>query len=321
MTTVDIEGVPSWGGVSFPDGLPAYTGSVQPSLNEHALGLYPYLPSPTLVEAVNLARALQRPLLLKGEPGGGKTRLARAIAYELRVPYYAWFVKSTSRARDGLYNFDAVRRLRDAQLAAAGVIDARKLVDAEHIKDYITWGPLGQALRMNTPAVVLIDEIDKADIDFPNDLLIELDERQFLVQETGEEVRATAAPIIIITSNDEKDLPDAFLRRCLFHYIEFPKREELIAIIQRRFEDAESSRVEETVNVFLSLREQLIRERGEGAKKVSTSELIDWFTVLRRYPNQALLARHQGRLPFLSVLLKSWDDHRLMLAYETSERP
>jgi MoxR-like ATPase len=290
-----------------------YTGKVQPKLGESdpktGQLLYPYLPNPELIEAVNLAIYLERPLLLKGEPGCGKTRLARAVAYELGLPYEAWSIKSTSRARDGLYTYDAVGRLRDAQLAAAGRLSDEKIEDIDKPNTYVRWEPLGRAFQNEQRSVVLIDEIDKADIDFPNDLLLELDEQRFVVEETGEEIRAKAAPIVLITSNDEKDLPDAFLRRCLFHYVEFPKRDRLIEIVSAMFPASPEVLVDKVVERFLQLREEMWKDKGEAGKKVSTSELIDWFRVLRRYREDEILAKLDGKLPFAGVLLKSWDDH------------
>ena len=204
--------------------IPAYTGKVQPKNGERdpqtGQLLMPYLPSEELVEAVNLAIFLERPLLLKGEPGCGKTRLARAVAYELQLPFETWYVKSTSRARDGLYTYDAVGRLRDAQLAANRMVAEAERDRIKQPGAYVNWEPLGRAFLNVQRTVVLIDEIDKADIDFPNDLLLELDERRFKVDEIGQTIQAKTAPIVFITSNDEKDLPDAFLRRCLFHYVE-----------------------------------------------------------------------------------------------------
>ncbi|MBW4478682.1 MAG: MoxR family ATPase [Tolypothrix brevis GSE-NOS-MK-07-07A] len=289
-----------------------YTGKVQPKLGERgAKGqlLYPYLPNPELVEAVNLAIYLERPLLLKGEPGCGKTQLAIAVAYELSLDLKAWYVKSTSRARDGLYSYDAVGRLRDAQLAASNRLTPEQIQRIDDPTAYVRLGPLGQAFQQENPTVVLIDEIDKADIDFPNDLLLELDERRFIVEETGQEVEAKAAPIVIITSNDEKDLPDAFLRRCLFHYVEFPNSETLVQIINALFPTTSKELVTQAITRFLQLREEMRKDKGEAGKKVSTSELIDWFRVLRRYPQDEVLQKLDGKLPYAGVLLKSLEDH------------
>ncbi len=282
-----------------------YTGTKQPNPME---GM-PYLPSRELVEAVNLAIYLERPLLLKGEPGCGKTQLASAVAFELGLPLRNWYVKSTSRARDGLYTYDAVGRLRDAQLAGSGRLTEEQMQKADDPVTYVRWGPLGHAFLNEQRTVVLIDEIDKADIDFPNDLLLELDKQQFLVEETGEEITAKVPPIVFITSNDEKDLPDAFLRRCLFHFVEFPKHDRLIQIILSRFPSAPEELVDQAVSRFLELREEMKRDKGESGKKVSTSELIDWFQVLRRYPKDEALGHLGGQLPFPGVLLKSWEDH------------
>jgi MoxR-like ATPase len=290
-----------------------YTGKVQPTLGKRdasGLLLYPYLPYEDLVEAVNLAIYLERPLLLKGEPGCGKTRLARAVAYELGLSFEAWYIKSTSQAKDGLYTYDAVSRLRDAQLAATGRII--KDEDIPRISDpatYVQWGPLGRAFQNEQRTVVLIDEIDKADIDFPNDLLLELDEQRFVVEETGQAIQAKAAPIVFITSNDEKDLPDAFLRRCLFYYVEFPQPERLVEIVNSHFPASPQELVDKAVVRFLRLREEMGKDKREAGKKVSTSELIDWFRVLRRYPEDEILAKLDGKLPYAGVLLKSWDDH------------
>lgn len=285
-----------------------YTGQVQPRPEEYGReGLFPYLPSKELVEVVNLTVYLEkRPLLIKGDPGSGKTRLARAVAYELGFPFEAWYIKSTSRARDGLYTYDAVRRLHDAQLAGRPGGDPSRVDDAAN---YIELGPLGRAFDNPKRTVVLIDEIDKADIDFPNDLLLELDEQRFIIDETDEEVKAQEPPIVFITSNDEKDLPDAFLRRCLFHYIEFPSGEELTDIVNAHFPASPPGVVEAAVDRFLELRVQMEQEKGKAGKKVSTSELLDWFAVLRRYPEEEALSRLKGQLPFPEVLLKSWEDH------------
>jgi MoxR-like ATPase len=297
-----------------------YTGKKQPKpgeLDKNGRPLSPYLPASELVDAVNLAIRLEKPLLIKGEPGSGKTRLARAVAYELGLidDYFeSWYVKSTSRARDGLYTYDAVGRLRDAQLEAANRLSAKESKLAKDPMTYLHWGPLGRAFQKDRRAVVLIDEIDKADIDFPNDLLLELDEQRFIVDELdGLEVSAKRPPIIFITSNDEKDLPDAFLRRCLFYYIEFPReaekaKQELTRIIQAHFPRSPENLVASVIVRFLELREKM--ESGQSAKKVSTSELIDWFRVLRHYDKDDVLRRLQQELLYPGVLLKSWDDYR-----------
>jgi MoxR-like ATPase len=285
-----------------------YSGEIYPSHGEKDKTghlLQPYLPDDDLIEAVNLAIFLKRPLLIKGEPGCGKTRLAPAVAYELSLPYEFWHIKSTSRARDGLYMYDAVGRLRDAQLATIN----RKRGNTSP-SNYVRWGPLGRAFQNHQRTVVLIDEIDKADIDFPNDLLLEMDEKRFIVEETGQEIHAKegAEPIVFITSNDEKDLPDAFLRRCLFHYIKFPDRERLVEIVKLHFHDASDSLVQIAVDRFQELRKKMEEDKGEAGKKVSTSELIDWFEVLSHYSLDEAFIRINGKLP-ASVLLKSWDDH------------
>ena len=289
-----------------------YRGIKQPKAEEQGSQgqrILPYLPNPELVEAVNLAVYLERPLLLKGEPGCGKTQLASAVAYELGLPFEAWYVKSTSRAQEGLYTYDTVGRLRDAQLAASGRLTDAQIQRMEDAAAYIRWGALGKAFRQNQRVVVLIDEIDKADIDFPNDLLLELDEQRFRVEEIDDEVKAIAPPIVFITSNDEKDLPDAFLRRCLFHYVEFPTRDRLTQIVRSRFPKASEELVDQAILRFLELREEMRKDKGDAGKKVSTSELIDWFRVLNRYPKEAALAQLYGKIPFAGVLLKNWEDH------------
>lgn len=274
-------------------------------------GLSPYLPSSELIKAVNLAIFLEkRPLLLKGEPGCGKTTLAQAVAYELGLPYESWYIKSTTRARDGLYTYDAVGRLHDAQLARMNEASNSKV---ENLDNYIKLGPLGRAFKNEQRTVVLIDEIDKADIDFPNDLLRELDEQRFTIEEKGEEVKANYPPIVIVTSNDEKDLPDAFLRRCLFYYIQFPYTQ-LANIVKSHFLESSSDLVEAAVKRFSQLRQKM--EKGKAGKKVSTSELLDWFAVLRQFPEDEVLKQLEGEIPFPEVLLKKWEDHLRYLKYE-----
>jgi MoxR-like ATPase len=214
---------------------------------------HPYLPEPGLVDVVNLAILLERPLLLKGAPGSGKSSLAAAIAaefshrYDTDWPYEVWRVRSTSRARDGLYTYDSVARLRDAQLVAN-----RRAAKGRHInispERYVRYGPLGQAIINSRRAVILIDEIDRADIDFPNDLLVELDELKFQITETGQTITAQAKPLIIITSNDEKGLPAAFLRRCLFYYLDFPQSDRLFEIVNTRFPEVQAETTESYVS-------------------------------------------------------------------------
>jgi MoxR-like ATPase len=305
-----------------------YTGEKRASREECELyGLEPYIPSPELVEAVNLTIFLKkRPLLLKGEPGSGKTRLARAVAYELGLPYESWYIQSTTKAKDGCYTYDAIARLHDAQLAR---LDEQKLSKVDNLWNYIKLGPLGRAFENSQRTVVLIDEIDKADLDFPNDLLQVLDEKRFTIPEIKVkekeaqkeyEIKAKELPIIFITSNDEKNLPDAFLRRCLFHYIEFPNEAELINIIEEHFPEAPLEVVWLAAKRFDDLRKQMERDSARTGKKVSTSELIDWFTILRQYPEDEILAKLQGQLPFAEVLLKSWKDYREYLHLPREEK-
>jgi MoxR-like ATPase len=293
-----------------------YTGKVQVPRKQE--GLAPYLPSDELVNVVNLAIFLEkRPLLIKGDPGSGKTRLARAVADELGLPYFAWHIKSTSRARDGLYIYDAVRRLHDAQLTRTAGKDAPRVED---IGSYIKMGVMGLAFQSEKRAVVLIDEIDKADIDFPNDLLLELDEQRFVIEETGEDVKAKYPPIFIIISNDEKDLPDAFLRRCIFYYIEFPSPDQLETIINAHFKDVSPNLVKASVDRFIQLRQAMEKDKGKAGKKVSTSELLDWFAVLNQYPEEEALTQLKGKIPFAEVLLKRWEDHLRYLQSATETK-
>jgi MoxR-like ATPase len=225
-----------------------------------------YVATPDLMVAVNAAIALERPLLVKGEPGTGKTELARQIAKALDLPIVEWHVKSTTRAAQGLYEYDAVSRLRDSQLGDARVHD---------IANYIRPGKLWEAFTAAGRVVLLIDEVDKADIEFPNDLLQELDRMEFHVYETGETVRARTRPIVIITSNNEKELPDAFLRRCFFHYIRFPDAETLARIVDVHFPGIKPALVRTALTQFFE-----IRETPGLKKKPSTSEVLDWLKLL-----------------------------------------
>ena len=225
-----------------------------------------YIATDDLKIAVNAAVALERPLLIKGEPGTGKTVLAYEIARALNAPLITWHVKSTTKAHNGLYEYDAVSRLRDSQLGEERVHDVR---------NYLKPGKLWEAFTAPTRPVLLIDEIDKADIEFPNDLLQELDRMEFFVQETGETIRAAVRPIVVITSNNEKELPDAFLRRCFFHYIRFPDDETMRAIVEVHFPGIKPRLVSEALKTFYE-----IRETPGLKKKPSTSELLDWLKLL-----------------------------------------
>ena len=225
-----------------------------------------YVVPPDLAVAVNAAITLERPLLVKGEPGTGKTELARQVATSLGLPIIEWNVKSTTRAQQGLYEYDAVSRLRDSQLGDGRVHD---------IANYIRKGKLWQAFEAPGKVVLLIDEIDKADIEFPNDLLQELDRMEFHVYETGETIRARHRPVVVITSNNEKELPDAFLRRCFFHYIRFPDAETLQKIVEVHFPRLKPRLLDEALTQFLELR------AVQGLKKKpSTSELLDWLKLI-----------------------------------------
>ena len=225
-----------------------------------------YIAPRELEVAVNASIALQRPLLVKGEPGTGKTVLAQEIARSLGYPLIEWHIKSTTKAQQGLYEYDAVSRLRDGQLGDERVRD---------VSNYIIRGKLWDAFESDTPVVLLIDEIDKADIEFPNDLLQELDRMEFFVQETGETISAEVRPIVIITSNNEKELPDAFLRRCFFHYIRFPDDETMKAIVEVHFPGIKPRLVSEALRTFYE-----IRDTPGLKKKPSTSELLDWLKLL-----------------------------------------
>ena len=253
-----------------------------------------YIASQDLQEAVNVALALGRPLLVKGEPGTGKTHLARAVAEDLARPLLTWHVKSTSKAQEGLYVYDAVQRLHDSRFnAEAGAVsDVRK---------YIRYGALGRSFLSAEPCVVLIDEVDKADVEFPNDLLHELDAMSFSVYETGDTHAAVHRPLVVITSNNEKELPDAFLRRCVFHFISFPTPEQMREIVRVHHPDLEERLVGEAVTRFYWL-----RSLSGLRKPPSTSELVDWLSALSRggVPAEQIAAR----VPFLGALLKKEQD-------------
>jgi MoxR-like ATPase len=248
-----------------------------------------YIVSKPLMEIVNVAIALGKPLVIKGEPGTGKTLLAHSIARALNKHLLIWNIKSTTKARDGLYVYDTVKRLNDARF---------KDKDISDIRQYIKLGKLGQAFRAEEKVVLLIDEIDKADVEFPNDLLNELDEMSFHIHELDEEVAATQRPIVVITSNSEKELPDAFLRRCIFHYIEFPDQEMMEKIVKVHYPDIESKLTREALKRFYWIREV------EGLrKKPSTSELLDWIKALALggIPVDAI----SSEIPFVGTLLKN----------------
>ena len=260
-----------------------------------------YVATEDLKLAVNAAITLQRPLLVKGEPGTGKTMLAVQVAKSLGVPLLEWHIKSTTKAQQGLYEYDAVSRLRDSQLGDERVHD---------IQNYIVRGMLWQAFSSDKPVVLLIDEIDKADIEFPNDLLRELDRMEFYVYETKELVKAKTRPIVFITSNNEKELPDAFLRRCFFHYIRFPDKETMEQIVQVHFPSLKKSLLREAMEVFFE-----VREVPGLKKKPSTSELLDWLKLLlaEDIPPEALRSQDRKTIipPLHGALLKNEQDVHL----------
>jgi MoxR-like ATPase len=260
-----------------------------------------YVSTEDLTLAVNAAITLQRPLLVKGEPGTGKTMLAVQVAKSLGVPLLEWHIKSTTKAQQGLYEYDAVSRLRDSQLGDARVHD---------IHNYIVKGMLWQAFSSEHPVVLLIDEIDKADIEFPNDLLRELDRMEFYVYETKELVKARQRPIVFITSNNEKELPDAFLRRCFFHYIRFPDKETMEKIVGVHFPGLKKSLLREAMEVFFE-----VREVPGLKKKPSTSELLDWLKLLlaEDIPPEALRSNDRKTIipPLHGALLKNEQDVHL----------
>ena len=261
-----------------------------------------YISTDDLSLAVNSSIILQRPLLIKGEPGTGKTMLAEEVAASLGKKLIQWHIKSTTKAQQGLYEYDAVSRLRDSQLGDADVRD---------INNYIDKGKLWEAFEADEQVVLLIDEIDKADIEFPNDLLVEIDKMQFFVYETGQTIKAKHRPIIIITSNNEKELPDAFLRRCFFHFINFPDRNTMEQIVGVHHPDAKKKLVKEALDVFFE-----VRSIPGLKKKPSTSELIDWLKLLMAddIPQDILQDRdnHKAIPPLYGALLKNEQDVQLL---------
>ena len=251
-----------------------------------------YVASRELLSAVNVAIALQKPLLIKGEPGTGKTRLAEAVAKSLNKRLIIWNIKSTTKAQDGLYVYDTIQRLYDGQFGENDVHD---------IAQYIKLGKLGEAFASKEQVILLIDEIDKADLEFPNDLLWELDQMEFYIHETRETIRARHRPIVIITSNAEKELPDAFLRRCIFHYIDFPDRELMEEIVKVHFPQVDDLLLKNAMDVFYE-----IRSLRDIRKKPSTSELIDWINALQIGGIPAEKIKQE--LPFIGAIVKKDED-------------
>ena len=255
-----------------------------------------YVAAPELINSVNIAMALEKPLLIKGEPGTGKTMLAQSIASALGKRLVIWSIKSTTKAQDGLYVYDVVQRLYDSQFGGEGV---------DNISKYIKLGKLGEAFSSDDQVVLLIDEIDKADLEFPNDLLWELDQMEFYIPETKETVKARTRPVVIITSNAEKELPDAFLRRCIFHYIDFPDQPLMEEIVRVHFPDVEEHLLQHALEAFYRM-----RELPAIHKKPSTSELLDWVRALRL--SGAAVEKIAHELPFVGVLLKKDEDIRTL---------
>jgi MoxR-like ATPase len=262
-----------------------------------------YIASQALIDAVNCAIALERPLLIKGEPGTGKTLLARHLAEALGMPMESWHIKSTSKAADGLYVYDTVQRLNDARFGEGNVGDVRS---------YIKLGPLGRVFAAEERHVLLIDEVDKADLEFPNDILLELDEMRFTIMETGDEVAARKRPVVIITSNNEKELPDAFLRRCVFHFIDFPDRDLMQEIVDVHHPNLDATLLDQVLIKFYWLRGQT-----ELRKKPSTSELIDWISALLR--SGVSPAQVEAHIPFLGSLLKNEQDTEALQTYAAGD--
>ncbi|WP_375328198.1 AAA family ATPase [Microcystis sp. BLCC-F210] len=324
-----------------------YTGKIQPKSDLYyepiQQKIYPYDAGDELIEVVNLAIELGMPLLLEGEPGCGKSRLAHALVYEFNyrqesnpIKYYEWIVQSTSKAEDSLYQYDYIGRLQAAQIS--GILSQKEIEESSSeqknpatskqknpatskqknpatSKDWVDLQALGKAFKQSQDkqeqSVVLIDEIDKADRDFPNDLLLAIESRRFFIKETGALIQANdqAFPLIIITSNQEKNLPNAFLRRCIYHYIELPNQERLRKILTERFTDAEQEVIIKAVDRFQEVRTSQDETKSEGEKKVSTSELIAWFKSLLKYKPEEIIAKlNEDKLPHASVLLKSRTD-------------
>ena len=308
-----------------------YRGKIQPESGLYyepiQQKIYPYDAGDELIEVVNLAIELGMPLLLEGEPGCGKSRLAHALVYEFNyrqesnpIKYYEWIVQSTSKAEDSLYQYDYIGRLQAAQIS--GILSQKGTEESSSeqknpaiSKDWVDLQALGKAFKQSRDeeeqSVVLIDEIDKADRDFPNDLLLAIESRRFFIKETGELIQANdqAFPLIIITSNQEKNLPNAFLRRCIYHYIELPNQERLRKILTERFTDAEQEVIIKAVDRFQEVRTSQDETKSEGEKKVSTSELIAWFKSLLKYKPEEIIAKlNEDKLPHASILLKSRTD-------------
>lgn len=261
-----------------------------------------YVATKELMNAVNVSIALQKPLLIKGEPGTGKTMLAESISQALGMDLLIWNIKSTTKAQEGLYVYDTVQRLYDSQFGEGDVSD---------ISQYIKMGKLGEAFTADQQVVLLIDEIDKADLEFPNDLLWELDKMEFYINETKETIRTKSRPIVIITSNAEKELPDAFLRRCIFHYIEFPDRDKMEEIVRVHFDDIDRKLLDQAMEAFYK-----IRDMRDIQKKPSTSELLDWLQALMLSGIE--VERIVREIPYAGVLLKKNQDIDTM--YEVKEK-
>ena len=268
-----------------------YRAGRESTMNEFK-GSQNYVASEELMRAVNIAMVLQKPLLIKGEPGTGKTMLAEAIAAALGKKLIIWNIKSTTKAQDGLYVYDVVQRLYDSQFGGEGV---------DNIEKYVKLGKLGEAFTDDEQVILLIDEIDKADLEFPNDLLWELDRMEFHIPETGRTVKANHRPVVIITSNAEKELPDAFLRRCVFHYIEFPDKALMAEIVRVHYPDLDDRLLTQVLEAFYK-----IRQLPQIKKKPSTSEIIDWIQALVHggvNPDRVV-----KEIPYLGVLLKKNED-------------